>query len=94
MNRKNGATQQTESPSPEKEQLTPGWEDTYAELRNKLRWAIGSTVAESGVTSLPFRAQTALAAIFAADMVELLKSLYEKPNLRIDRDNARELLRR
>jgi len=70
------------------------WEDVYAELRNKLRWAIGSTLAETGAISLPFRAQSHLAGVLSQDILELLKEIYEKPDLRVDGDNARALLKR
>jgi len=70
------------------------WADLYAELRNKIRWAIGSTTAESGVINLPFRAQTALAGVVAQDLLEVVKEIYEKPDLRIEQANARGLLKR
>lgn len=70
------------------------WADLYAELRNKIRWAIGSTTAESGVINLAFRAQTALAGVVAQDILEALKEVYEKPDLRIEQANARDLLKR
>lgn len=70
------------------------WADLYAELRNKVRWAIGSTIAESGAINLPYRAQTALAGVVAQDILEALKEVHEKPDLRIDTESARSLLKR
>lgn len=70
------------------------WSDLYAELRNKLRWAIGTSCGESGVINLSYRAQTALAAVVAQDILEVLQQVYEKPDLRIDQENARDLLKR
>ncbi len=61
----------------------PPWQDVYAELRNKFRWAIGSTIAESGVINLPFRTQVELAGPLAQDALESLQAIYEKPNLRV-----------
>jgi len=86
---KNG---RTSTPLPVRE--TEPWADIYAELRNKVRWAIGSTTAESGVISLPFRAQTAMAGVVAQDILEVLQRVYEKPDLRIEQENARDLLKR
>jgi len=88
---KNG---QTESPSLPQESLQPGWEDIYAELRNKLRWAIGTTTAETGVINLSYRSQTAIAGILAQDTLSLLKAAHEKPDLHITTENARKLLTR
>jgi len=61
----------------------PDWQDVYAELRNKIRWAIGSTAAESGAISLSFRSQVAMAGPLAQTALETLQAMYEKPNLRI-----------
>lgn len=62
---------------------SPNWGDVYAELRNKIRWAIGSTAAESGVLTLAFTQQVALAGPLAQEALESLQAIYEKPNLRI-----------
>lgn len=90
MTAKNG---RTPTPSPSKGSGQP-WDDLYAEMKNKVRWAIGSTLAETGAINLPYRQQSALAGVIAQDLLELLKEIYEKPDLRIDPDNARELLKR
>lgn len=82
----------TESPSPQKDSLSPRWDDTYAELRNKIRWAIGSTTAETGDINLNFRSQTALAGCLAADCLKVLKLLHEAPNLQVNPETARRLL--
>lgn len=62
---------------------SPIWPDVYAELRNKIRWAIGSTVAESGVINLSYRDQLAMAGPLAQQALEHIQAVYEKPNLRI-----------
>jgi len=65
------------------DEQSPNWEEIYAELRNKIRWAIGTTLAESGAINLGFREQTALAGPGAGAILEALKELYEKPNIRL-----------
>lgn len=67
----------------ENQQLEPNWGDLYAELRNKMRWAIGSTVAESGLINLGFRSQVAMAGPLAQEALEKIQAIYEKPNLQI-----------
>ncbi len=59
------------------------WERVYAELTNKFRWAIGSTVDATlaGSINLPYRSQQDLARSMASELVERLKAMYEKPNL-------------
>lgn len=64
-------------------EMEPNWGDVYAELRNKMRWAIGSTIADSGLINLPYRTQLALAGPLAQDALEEIRSIYQKPNLRI-----------
>lgn len=61
----------------------PNWSDVYAELRNKIRWAIGSTAAETGFMSLAFREQVAMSAPLAQEALERFQAIYEKPNLRV-----------
>jgi len=63
--------------------MSPDWKDVYAELRNKIRWAIGSTANETGVLTLPFTQQVALSGPLAQDALESLQAIYEKPNLRV-----------
>ncbi len=58
------------------------WEETYAELLNKIRWSIATAAPTAGIT-LPFATSKALASLFASDVVRLLKLLDEKPNLDI-----------
>jgi len=58
------------------------WEETYAELANKIRWAIASTVGAAGI-NLPYRTSKGIATLFASDVLRLLKLLEEKPNLDI-----------
>jgi len=69
------------------ETSSPDWAAVYAELRNKIRWAIGSTAGESGAVSLGFQEQMALAGPLAGEVTEAFKSLYEKPNLRLVQDS-------
>lgn len=90
MASKNGVERGT--PLPQKESGSPEWDDIYAELKNKLRWAVGTTTAETGVISLSYRSQTAIAGILAQDVLSLLKRMHEKPDLAIDPANARILL--
>lgn len=58
------------------------WEETYAELANKIRWSIASSVSSAGI-NLPFRTSKSLAGFFASDLLRLLKLLEEKPDLDI-----------
>lgn len=58
------------------------WEETYAELANKMRWSIASTVSAMGI-NLPYRTSKGLASFFASDVLRLLKLLDEKPDLDI-----------
>lgn len=58
------------------------WEEVYAELLNKIRWSIASSVAAQGI-NLPFRTSKGIAGLFAGDVLRLLKLLEEKPDLDI-----------
>jgi len=58
------------------------WEEIYAELLNKIRWSIASTVSGQGI-NIPFRTSKGMASLFASDVLRLLKLLEEKPNLDI-----------
>lgn len=62
---------------------SPIWANVYAELRNKIRWAIGSTAGDSGAINLSYRDQLAMAGPLAQEALEQLQAMYEKPNLRV-----------
>jgi len=65
----------------------PEWQDLHMELVNKFRWAIGSTVDGSGLAiNLPYSVKMALARRLTSPLVDLLRELYEKPDLRVDKE--------
>jgi len=68
------------------------WGDIAMELTNKIRWAIGSTLATTPIINLPYTAQMALASVMAADALTLIKAKTEKPDLVIDRKMIRKVL--
>jgi len=68
------------------------WGDFAMELTNKIRWAIGSTLATTPILNLPYTAQMALASVLASDAVTLIKAKNEKPDLHIDRKMIRKVL--
>jgi len=68
------------------------WGDIAMELTNKIRWAIGSTLATTPVINLPYTAQMALASVLANDALTLIKAKTEKPDLVIDRKLIRKVL--
>ncbi len=57
------------------------WEDLYAELKNKIRWAIGSST--GGYFNLSYRVSNQLSGHIASDLLDLFKALEEKPDLDI-----------
>ena len=57
------------------------WEDLYAELLNKFRWAIASTVAPH--SNMSYRESKACARPFAQLIVAAVKLQAEKPDLTI-----------
>lgn len=57
------------------------WEDLYAELMNKIRWAISSTVAPH--SNMPYRESQACARPFARIIVDGLKLQSEAPDFSI-----------
>jgi len=73
-------------------EVTHEWGDIAMELTNKIRWAIGSTLASTPVINLPYTAQMALAAVLANDALTLIKAKNEKPDLVIDRKMIRKVL--
>ncbi len=58
------------------------WADLHSELKNKIRWAIGSSAAENGVGNLPYRDQKTWAGLLADQVVAGLKNMEEKPDFR------------
>ncbi len=58
------------------------WAELGAEMTNKMRWAIGSSLDGVPGINLDYRAQMVLAGALAGDAIKLLKMLDDKPNLR------------
>ena len=56
------------------------WSDTYAEMANKMRWAIITSLGTVEI-NLPFSSAQRIGAMYAAEVVEGLKELSIKPNL-------------
>lgn len=73
-------------------EVTHEWGDVAMELTNKIRWAIGSTLATTPVINLPYTAQMALASVLATDALVVIKAKTEKPDLVIDRKLIRKVL--
>ncbi len=71
---------------------THEWGDIAMELTNKIRWALGSTLATTPMINLPYNAQMALASVLATDALVLIKAKEEKPDLVIDRKMIRKVL--
>lgn len=57
------------------------WEDLYSELKNKIRWAIASSVGMH--FNLSYRDSNQLAGPIAQDLLEVFKARDEKPDLDI-----------
>ena len=53
-------------------------------MKNKIRWAIGSTLDSNGVSKPPFRSQQKIAGAWAGELVAWLKLKEEKPNLSVE----------
>lgn len=68
------------------------WEQIYAELLNKFRWSIASTMASQGF-NYSYAESIALAGVLAGDALKLLKLKEEKPDLRITAEGVRDLIR-
>ena len=66
------------------------WEIIYAELMNKIRWAIASTVA--GAFNYSYRDSQALATVLAGDALRLMKMRHEKPDLSLTPESVRALM--
>lgn len=62
------------------------WDDVYAELRNKFRWAIATTAAER--FPLTFKESLALASVLAGDTLTVMKRKADSPDFRIDQETA------
>lgn len=67
------------------------WEQTYAELLNKFRWSIASTVAGQGF-NYSYQESLALAGVLAGDALNLIKLKHEKPDLRINTEVVRNVI--
>jgi len=57
------------------------WEMLYAELSNKIRWAIGTSVGATGSFNLSYREQQDIAHVLAGDLLACLKAKDETPDL-------------
>lgn len=68
------------------------WEQIYAELLNKFRWSIASTMAGQGF-NYSYAESIALAGALAGDALRLMKLKDEKPDLRLSAEDVRRLLR-
>lgn len=68
------------------------WEQVYAELLNKFRWSIASTMAGQGF-NYSYQECVALAGALAGDALRLMKLKDEKPDLRLSAEDVRSLLR-
>ncbi len=55
------------------------WENIHAELVNKIRWALASTVAANSVCNLSYGNSMTWARIYASDIVEGLKAKVDQP---------------
>ena len=69
------------------------WEVVYAELLNKFRWSIASTVAGQGF-NYSYQESLALASVLAGDALSLIKLKDEKPDLRVTTEGVRALIGR
>ncbi len=58
------------------------WEPIYAELANKIRWAISSTGDSAGI-SYTYRESMAAANMAAGDLLRIMKVKWEKPDFRL-----------
>ncbi len=58
------------------------WEPIYAELANKIRWAISSTGDSAGI-SYTYRESMAAANFSASDLLRMMKVKWEKPDFRL-----------
>lgn len=67
------------------------WEQIYAELLNKFRWSIASTMAGQG-SNYSYQDSVALAGALAGDVLKLMKLREEKPDLRFTEETARKLI--
>lgn len=58
------------------------WEIAYAELTNKIRWAISTTANSLGM-NIPFREAMGAASPLAADLLEEFKMKHDKPDYQL-----------
>jgi len=68
------------------------WEQIYAELLNKFRWGIASTMAGQG-SNYSYAESIALAGALAGDALRLMKLKEEKPDLRLTTEGVKRILR-
>ena len=68
------------------------WEQVYAELLNKIRWSIASTMTGQGF-NCSYQESIALASVLAGDALRLIKLRQQKPELRMSVEEVRSLLR-
>lgn len=67
------------------------WEQIYAELLNKIRWAIASTAAGQGY-NYTYQDSIALATVLSGDALKFMKLKEEKPDLRATAKEIRTLI--
>lgn len=69
------------------------WKNLQAELKNKIRWSIGTSSASAGF-NLSFQEQSALASLLADDVIAALKLSHESPDYRWDHEAFKTFLKR
>ncbi len=68
------------------------WGEFQAELRNKIRWSIGTSLAGQAEIHIPYAQQMAMALWCTNDVVSVLKQKEEKPDLGISRESLKAAL--
>lgn len=67
------------------------WEEIYAELQNKIRWAISSTCSNAGY-NLAFSEAKAMSSLASGDVLAALKAKQRTPDLRWTKEAYRHFL--
>jgi hypothetical protein len=71
------------------EQSEVEWAIVYAELTNKIRWAISSTASQIPV-NIPFRDAMSVGGEFAGTVLEILKRIHAAPNYKFSTAGSKE----
>tara|TARA_Y100000310_G_scaffold326537_1_gene391540 strand:+ start:545 stop:868 length:324 start_codon:yes stop_codon:yes gene_type:complete len=66
---------------PERESSVTQWGELDAELTNKIRWAIGSTLNGGGGFNIPYSQSMGMARFVTGLVVEVMKEKEAKPDL-------------